>query len=107
MITLVAPQVCQLFTVAPVVVQEVTGLTNGPCQNSAGRTSEGEIEMSNFAGSRTQLINLDQVRKLQCFGDDSVEVTYSNGDIESITKEQQPELYQELLTSIRVKGDQL
>jgi len=63
--------------------------------------------MSNFAGSRTQLINLDQVRKLQHFEDDSVEVTYSNGDIESITKEQQPELYQELLTSIRVKGDSL
>ena len=63
--------------------------------------------MSNFAGSRTQLINLDQVRKLQCFGDDSVEVTYSNGDIESITKEQQPELYQELVMRIRVKGDSL
>jgi len=60
--------------------------------------------MTNFAGSRNQLINLDQVRKLQCFGD---EMTYSNGDIESITKEQQPELFQELVMSIRVKGDSL
>ena len=63
--------------------------------------------MTNFVGSRNQLINLDNVRKLQRFEDGSVEVTYSNGDIESITKDQQPELYQELLTSIRVKGDSL
>jgi hypothetical protein len=61
----------------------------------------------NFAGSRNQIINLEHVRKLQHFEDDTVEVTYSNGDTETITKEQQPELYQELVMSIRMKGDTL
>jgi hypothetical protein len=61
----------------------------------------------NFAGSRNQLINLDHVRKLQHFEDDTIEVTYSNGDTETVAKEQQPELYQELVMSIRVKGDTL
>jgi len=63
--------------------------------------------MNNFVGIRNQLINLDQVRKLQFFEDNTIEVTYSNGDIESIAKEEQPELYQELLMSIRAKGDPL
>ena len=63
--------------------------------------------MKGFVGSREQLINLDQVRKLQFFEDKTIEVTYSNGDIESIAKEEQPELYQELLMSIRAKGDPL
>jgi len=61
--------------------------------------------MTNFVGSHNQLINLDQVRKLQVFEDTTIEVTYSNGDIESVSKEQQPALYQELLMSIKVKGD--
>ena len=60
-----------------------------------------------FAGSRNQVINLDHVRKLQRFEDDTVEVTYSNGDTETVAKQQQPELYQELVMSIRVKGDTL
>jgi sulfite reductase alpha subunit-like flavoprotein len=59
----------------------------------------------NFAGSRNQLINLDHVRKLQHFEGDTVEVTYSNGDTETVAKEQQPELYQELVMSIKVKGE--
>jgi DNA-binding LytR/AlgR family response regulator len=61
----------------------------------------------NFVGSRNQLINLDQVRKLQHFEDGTIEVTYSNGDIETIAKEQQSELYEELVQSIRAKGDPL
>jgi hypothetical protein len=61
----------------------------------------------NFVGSRNQLINLDQVRKLQHFEDGTIEVTYSNGDIETIAKEQQSELYEELVKSIRAKGDPL
>ena len=60
-----------------------------------------------FAGSRNQVINLDHVRKLQRFEDDTVEVTYSNGDTETVAKGQQPELYHELVMSIRVKGNTL
>jgi hypothetical protein len=71
-----------------------------------GRLIHKETAMS-FVGTRQQLINLDHVRKLQHFEDNTVEITYSDGDTETIAKEQQPELYQELVMSIRVKGDTL
>jgi hypothetical protein len=51
----------------------------------------------NFVGTPKQLINLDHVRKLQIFEDETVEVTYSDGNTETIAKEQQSELYQKLM----------
>jgi hypothetical protein len=57
----------------------------------------GGRQMNNFVGSHKQLINLDHVRKLQFFEDNTVEVTYSNGDVETIAEEQQPELYRGLM----------